>query len=68
MVFLKYDQPAYLITTDLITSAQALIQAYLDCWEIEVLHRELKSQVGLGQVQVWADKSLPRLHPTLVAA
>jgi hypothetical protein len=65
---LKYDQPAYLITTDLITSAQALIQAYLDRWEIEVLHRELKSQVGLGQAQVWSDKSVPRLHPALVAA
>jgi len=65
---LKYDQPAYLITTDLITSTQALIQAYLDRWEIEVLHRELKSQVGLGQAQVWSDKSVPRLHPALVAA
>jgi hypothetical protein len=65
---LKYDRPAYLITTDLRTSAQALIQAYLDRWEIEVLHRELKSQVGLGQAQVWSDKSVPRLHPALVAA
>ena len=65
---LKYDQPAYLITTDLITSTQALIQAYLDRWEIEVIHRELKSQVGLGQAQVWSDKSVPRLHPALVAA
>jgi hypothetical protein len=65
---LKYDQPAYLITTDLLTSAQTLIQAYLDRWEIEVLHRELKSQVGLGQAQVWSDKSVPRLHPALVAA
>ncbi len=65
---LKYDQPAYLITTDLTTSAQALIQAYLDRWEIEVLHRELKTHVGLGQAQVWSDKSVPRLHPTLVAA
>ena len=65
---LKYDQPAYLITTDLITSAQSLIQSYLDRWEIEVLHRELKSQVGLGQAQVWSDKSVPRLHPALVSA
>jgi len=65
---LKYDQPAYLITTDLVTTAQSLIQAYLDRWEIEVLHRELKSQVGLGQAQVWSDKSVPRLHPSLVAA
>ena len=27
---LKYNQPAYLITTDLTNSAQALVQAYLD--------------------------------------
>jgi hypothetical protein len=65
---LKYNQPAYLITTDLVTSAQALIQAYLDRWEIEVLHRELKTHVGLGQAQVWSEHSVPRLHPTLVAA
>jgi len=65
---LKYDQPAYLITTDLDSPAQELIQAYLDRWEIEVLHRELKTHVGLGEAQVWSDKSVPRLHPSLVAA
>lgn len=64
---LKYNQPAYLITTDLVTPAQELIQAYLDRWEIEVLHRELKTTVGLGDAQVWSDKSVPRLHPALVA-
>jgi hypothetical protein len=65
---LKYDQPSYLITTDLVSPAQELIQAYLDRWEIEVLHRELKTHVGLGQAQVWSDKSVTRLHPSLVAA
>lgn len=65
---LKYDQPSYLITTDLTTSAQELIQAYLDRWEIEVLHRELKTHVGVGEAQVWSGKSVPRLHPALVAA
>ena len=64
---LKYNQPAYLITTDLTSPAQALIQAYLDRWEIEVLHRDLKTTVGLGQAQVWSDKSVTRLHPALVA-
>jgi DDE superfamily endonuclease/Archaeal putative transposase ISC1217 len=64
----KYDQPAYLITTDLISQAQELIQAYLDRWQIEVLHRELKTTVGIGEAQVWSDKSLPRLHPSIVAA
>ena len=65
---LKYDAPAYLITTDLTSPAQELIQAYLDRWEIEVLHRELKTHVGVGEAQVWSDKSVPRLHPSLVAA
>jgi hypothetical protein len=65
---LKYDQPAYLITTDLVSPAQELIQAYLDRWEIEVLHRDLKTHVGLGQAQVWSEKSVTRLHPALVAA
>jgi len=65
---LKYDQPAYLITTDLETETQVLIQAYLDRWEIEVIHRDLKTHVGLGQAQVWSEKSVTRLHPALVAA
>lgn len=65
---LKYDQPAYLLTTDLTAPAQELIQAYLDRWEIEVLHRDLKTHVGLGEAQVWSEKSVTRLHPALVAA
>ncbi len=65
---LKYNEPAYLITTDLVSPVQELIQSYFDRWEIEVLHRELKTSVGLGQAQVWSDKSVPRLHPALVAA
>ena len=63
-----YRDPAYLITTDLDSPAQALIQAYLDRWQIEVLHRDLKSGLGLGQAQVWSDESVPRLHPAVVAA
>jgi hypothetical protein len=65
---LKYDQPAYLITTDLLSPAQELIQAYLDRWEIEIIHRDLKTNLGLGQAQVWSEKSVPRVHPALVAA
>ena len=65
---LKYNQPAYLITTDLESPAQELIQCYLDRWEIEVIHRDLKTHIGLGQAQVWSEKSVTRLHPALVAA
>jgi hypothetical protein len=63
-----YRDPAYLITTDLDSPAPVLIQAYLDRWQIEVLHRDLKSGLGLGQAQVWSDESVPRLHPAVVAA
>ncbi len=63
----RYRDPAYLITTDLDSPAQALIQAYLDRWQIEVLHRDLKSGLGLGQAQVWSDEAVPRLHPAVVA-
>lgn len=65
---LLYRDPAYLITTDLDSPAQQLIQAYLDRWQIEVLHHDLKSGLGLGQAQVWSDDSVPRLHPAVVAS
>jgi hypothetical protein len=63
-----YRDPAFLVTTDLTSPAQALIQAYLDRWQIEVLHRDLKSGLGLGQAQVWSDESVSRLHSAVVAA
>jgi hypothetical protein len=65
---LKYDEPAFLLTTDLVSPVQELIQAYLDRWEIETLHRDLKTHLGLGQAQTWSQKSVPRIHPALVAA
>lgn len=62
-----YRQPAYLLTTDLVTPAAELIQAYLDRWQIEPLHRDLKDGVGVGEAQVWAPKSVARLHTAAVA-
>lgn len=63
-----YHRPAYLITTDLTSSAESLLQAYLDRWQIEVLHRDLKTGLGLGQAQVWSPTSVDRLHSAVVAA
>ncbi len=62
-----YNQPGYLLTTDLVSDAGALIQAYLDRWQIEVLHRELKSGLGVGQVQAFRTKSNERVHGTQAA-
>lgn len=64
---LLYRQPAYLLSTDLDSPVQLLIQTYLDRWQIEVNHRDLKQFMGVGQAQVWNPQSVPR-HPAFLAA
>ena len=65
---LRYREPGYLLTTDLTTSAPVLIQAYLDRWQIEVAHRDEKSVMGVGQAQVWNERSVTRQPAFAVAA
>jgi DDE superfamily endonuclease len=65
---LYYRAPAYLLTTDLKTSASKLIQIYLDRWQIEVNHREEKDTLGVGQAQLWNEKAVPRQPVLAVAA
>jgi DDE superfamily endonuclease len=62
-----YREPAYLLTTDLKSPVQRLLQAYFDRWQIEINHREEKHWLGLGQAQVWSKQSVPR-HPAFVVA
>lgn len=62
-----YRDPAYLLTTDLTTPAEELIQYYLGRWQIEVEHRDLKTGLGVGHAQVWNDSSVARLHSAHVA-
>jgi hypothetical protein len=64
---LNYRDPAYLLTTDRLSPVRDLLQAYLDRWQIEPLHRDLKTGLGLGQAQNWADESVARIHSALVA-
>ena len=64
---LLYRQPAYLLTTDLNTPAVVLIQAYIERWQIEVAHRELKEDFGLEDTQVHNRNSVPR-HPSFEVA
>ena len=59
---LLYRQPAYLLTTDLKRGAEELIQGYVDRWQIEVAHCELKDGFGIQDSQVRHEKSVPR-HP-----
>jgi hypothetical protein len=62
-----YRQPAYLLTTDLTTPAVALLQDYFDRWGIEVNHRDEKEILGVGQAQVWNEKSVSKVPALLVA-
>lgn len=64
---LMYRQPAYLLTTDPKRSAQQILQAYFDRWEVEVAHREMKDTFGVGEAQVRSQFSVAR-QPALSAA
>lgn len=59
---LLYRQPAFLLTTDLTRDAAELIQGYVDRWQIEVAHCELKDGFGIQDSQVRNPRSVPR-HP-----
>ena len=62
-----YRRPVYLLTTDLTTPAEVLLQAYFDRWGIEVNHRDEKEILGVGQAQVWNEKSVSKVPALLVA-
>ena len=64
---LLYRQPAFLLTTDLEHPAAELIQGYVDRWQIEVAHSELKDGFGIEDSQVRHEKSVPR-HPAFEVA
>lgn len=63
-----YNSPGFLMTTDLTAPAAELIQAYLDRWQIEVLHRDLKAGLGVGQVQAFSEAANKKIHGAQVAA
>jgi hypothetical protein len=63
----NYREPAYFLSTDLVTTIKLLVQACFDRWQIEVNHRDEKDILGVGQAQVRAPQSVPR-HPALAVA
>ena len=62
-----HRQPAYLLTTDLTTPAELLLQDDFDRWGIEVNHRDEKEILGVGQAQVWNERSVKKVPALLVA-
>lgn len=65
---LLYRQPAYLITTDLDTPIDQLVQAYFWRWDIEVNHRDEKQLIGVGHAQVRSPRSAERVPAFAVAS
>ncbi len=65
---LYYRDPAYLLTTDLHSSAKQLLQIYFDRWQIEVNHREEKDTLGVGEAQLWNVTAVPKQPVLAVAA
>lgn len=63
-----YRDPAFLLTTELRSSARLMLQPYFDRWQIEVNHREEKDTLGVGQAQVRSAQSVPRQPAFAVAA
>jgi hypothetical protein len=63
----NYRDPAYLLSTDWLSSGKSLVQAYFDRWQIEVNHRDEKDLLGVGQAQVRSALSVPR-HPAFAVA
>lgn len=63
----SYRDPAYLLTDDLDTATQVLIQIYFDRWQIEVNHRDEKSFIGVGDAQLTSELGSTR-HPTFQVA
>ena len=64
---LLYRQAAYLLTTDMTSAVEELLQIYFDRWQVEVAHREMKQSGGVGQAQVREVKSVSR-QPVMSAA
>ena len=65
---LYYRRAAYLLTSDLDSSVEELLQIYFNRWQIEVNHREEKDTLGVGQAQLWNGVAVPKQPVLAVAA
>jgi len=57
----------YLLTTDLTSDPAWLVQKALDRWQLEQVHRDVKTGLGIGHPQVHNPKSEDRLPSAMVA-
>lgn len=64
----QYTDAAFLLTDVLELSGYVIIQAYNNRWQIEVNHWDEKDVFGLGDAQVWSEKSVERQLRSVVFA
>ncbi len=65
---LLYRQPAYLICTDPVADPEAILQAYLQRWDIEINFRDEKTLLGAAHPQVRNPHSVQHAPALTVAA
>lgn len=58
---LFFTHPGYLVSSDPELAVEEILQAYVWRWEIEVGFREQKTQLGLGEAQVWTRPAVSRV-------
>lgn len=65
---LLYRKPAYLISTDLESPVERIVQAYVWRWDVEVNFRDEKQLIGVGEAQVRSESSVENAPALAVAA
>ena len=53
------------LSTDLALSAQAILEFYVDRWQIEVTFEEARQHLGLESQRQWSDRAIARTTPIL---
>ena len=62
------SEPVALFSTNLMHTVKVIIEAYIGRWGIEVVFEECRRHLGLGTQRQWADKSIERITPAILAS
>ena len=54
-----------LLCTDLNGSAQQIVEWFVQRWQLEVTHREVREHLGVETQRQWSDKAIARTTPAL---
>ena len=54
-----------LLCTDLNVSAKQIVEWFVQRWQLEVTHREVREHLGVETQRQWSDKAIARTTPAL---